>query len=321
MKFVKILLSTLFGGVLMLALPGVAHAGTCSGGGLTFSAFDNSASPISNLVPNGTVVTESAVKSLNISCSGYYPTPQEIKIYVTGTTTAGTFQEAIRYNGQIYYPGDVIHTGVITGSGQAVTGTLSLLIVKVGPLRLMGSAITSFNRIFLSIGPGDDHTPQAGAATNTPVQWSAHYFQEGTCSVRTGDKNRAITLPPVTMDRLSTLNQTTGRTDFSLKVENCGAKVKFAQFIFSGTPDTDNPQAFRNTGTAKGIGLRLGSALDDSTITPTGTLQMRARLVPVVGTPGSGTATMPLFVEYIRTGTPFDAGDVAGHATLMVDYQ
>lgn len=318
MKILNTLLAALIGWILLLALPQIAHAGSCTTTGLGFGQFSNPV-PISNLTPNGTVVAESTGNNIHIICSGY-TAGQEIKIYVTGSTVVGTFEEAIRYNGQIYHGGDVIHTGVITGSGLPVTAALSLLIIKVGPLRLAGSGLTAPNRRFLSIGPGDDHTPQTGAAS-TLVQWVVNFFYEGTCSVRAGDKNRAIILPPATMDRLSTLNQTTGRTDFSLQVENCGAKVKFAQFMFSGTPDTDNPQAFRNTGTAKGIGLRLGSALDDSTITPTGTLQTRTRRVPVVGTPGSGTATMPLFVEYIRTGTPFDAGNVAGQATLMVDYQ
>lgn len=78
---------------------------------------------------------------------------------------------------------------------------------------------------------------------------------------------------------------------------------------------------FGNTGTAAGIALRLSSAQDDAAIAPTRPLESRSRLVPVEGAPGSATATLPMFVEYVRTGATFKPGSIRGQAILVMDYQ
>ncbi|ETP63652.1 hypothetical protein BDSB_16660 [Burkholderia dolosa PC543] len=139
-------------------------------------------------------------------------------------------------------------------------------------------------------------------------------FVPGTCDIRAGDDRKVVVLPAVANVSLSTVGATSGRTALSVAVQNC-VGVKQVKFSFSGAPDDNMPVAFRNTGTAKGVAVRLAKAGDDGTIAANGTAS--SIVEPVT----NDAASVRLHAEYIGTTGRPTAGSVSSLATMNIDYQ
>lgn len=135
----------------------------------------------------------------------------------------------------------------------------------------------------------------------------------GTCQWSTGDADRTVALDPIFVDQLSP-NSAAGFKSFSLTIDHCTEGMSNAIFIFSGTPDSQDPMRYRNTGGAVNVAIELESS-DGRTIGANGINS--SRTVPIV----SQQATLDLKAGYWRVGTAtVGAGTVASVATVTMQY-
>ncbi|WP_432240306.1 fimbrial protein [Herbaspirillum robiniae] len=136
----------------------------------------------------------------------------------------------------------------------------------------------------------------------------------GTCALAVGDSSQSVRLPSVAARSMDGVGATAGRMPFSISISNCSDTVRSARFIFNGRPAADDGRYFSNTGTAAGVAVRIGNALDNRAISPAPSGNESTVAV------ANKQATLPLFAEYVRTGmvTP---GSVVSRATVDIIYQ
>ncbi|MCF5653821.1 fimbrial protein [Pseudomonas poae] len=153
-------------------------------------------------------------------------------------------------------------------------------------------------------------THDALAATTGTLTF-AGVVNAGTCNLIAGDVNRTITLPPVKVSDFDTATSA-GEHDFELAAD-CDSDVKNVIFLFAGTPSTDNPALFANTGTSAGtaLGLSSGQALPAN-----GTPAQRSRTIAT----SDKKAVLALKAAYHKTGKPITHGTLASAVTVSITY-
>jgi type 1 fimbria pilin len=134
----------------------------------------------------------------------------------------------------------------------------------------------------------------------------------GTCQWAVGDDDRTIVFDSIDASVLNAQGSGNFQT-FSLTLQNCAPGLTSATFVFSGTPDANDPLRFLNTGSAQGTAVELESA-DGSNIGANGT--NNSRTIPVV----NNGAVIALRAGYWRVGA-VTAGGVDSVATVSVTYQ
>lgn len=137
-------------------------------------------------------------------------------------------------------------------------------------------------------------------------------IEAGTCEWVVGDDNRTIELSPIDASVLN-LNGSGNFQTFDLSLQKCAPGVNSATFVFSGTPDANDPLRFANTGSGKGAGIELETQ-DGVTIGANGT--RNSRVIPIVG----DGAVIKLQAGYWRTGA-VAAGSVLSVAMVTVTYE
>lgn len=135
----------------------------------------------------------------------------------------------------------------------------------------------------------------------------------GTCQWAVGDANRTVTLDPISMRTLPA-SGAAGFKNFSLTLLNCTDTLTSATFTFAGTPDTNNPLMFQNTGDAGDMAIVLES-MDGQMIGANGT--NNARTVPIT----AKQAVLNLQVGYWRLGSSaLTSGIVNAVSTVTLSY-
>jgi type 1 fimbria pilin len=134
----------------------------------------------------------------------------------------------------------------------------------------------------------------------------------GTCQWAVGDDDRTIVFDPIDASVLNASGSGNFQT-FNLTLQNCAPGMISATFVFGGTPDTNDPLRFLNTGSAQGTAVELESA-DGLNIGADGT--NNSRTVSVV----NNGAVIALRAGYWRVGS-VAAGSVDSVATVSVTYQ
>jgi type 1 fimbria pilin len=134
----------------------------------------------------------------------------------------------------------------------------------------------------------------------------------GTCQWAVGDDDRTIILDTIDASVLNVHGSGNFKA-FNLILRQCTPGMSGVTFTFAGTPDTNDPLRFLNTGSAKGTAIELESA-DGLNIGADGTNNSRA-----VSVKGSD-AVMALRAGYWRVGA-VAAGSVSSIATVTVTYQ
>jgi type 1 fimbria pilin len=214
----------------------------------------------------------------------------------------------------IYRTGSRIDTGyTVDTEGSTFPLTYSLALIKTGISPSTGKVITDNVPFFTLLGT--DNPPQN--TLGTLVQYitaTVNFSSGGTCSLAPGDSNKFVALHPIKPSAFPAVGSVAGQRPFTLTVNKCSSETHSAQFTFSGTQDADNPFAFANHGTAKGVAINLGSADDGSTIRANGTNNLK--IVPVQ----NGSGVLNLFAQYIATA-PVQAGSVNSLVTMDVTYQ
>lgn len=304
-----------------LCAPGISHAVSCyqntSGGPVTVTNTLPGNVYVSSSTPNGTVIWESNQITYNVACSGVtgVALPSE-SIYAwinpQQRTVAPGVVVGIRYRGAIYTTGSVA-TGYST-SNYSVTFsyTYSIVLIKGGSGNGSGDVNISSYSVFQLDGQGGINNV-SGSNLNQILNGTVHLLNP-TCSLAPSDVSRTVTLPPVARSGLSSVGSIAGKQAFALTVTKCSAETNTAQFTFQGTGDKNNPYAFANTGTAKGIGVLLGSSNDGSTIRADGT--NNTRVVQIQNSDG----VLSLFAEYIATAA-VQPGTVNAGITVNITYQ
>jgi len=129
-----------------------------------------------------------------------------------------------------------------------------------------------------------------------------------------------VTLPTVSINRLTTAGQVTGQTGFNIQLSNCvGAATTTAAFFESGASVDPVSGNLKNmSGTAGNVQLQLVDAANGSAI-QAGNTNQRTRTTRNT-LDGSGNANMPYAIQYIASGvtTP---GTVVSSVTYSIDYQ
>lgn len=116
----------------------------------------------------------------------------------------------------------------------------------------------------------------------------------------------SVELPPVASGAFNHA-EVIGRGAFSVTL-TCGDAVTLIDLVASGAADDNNPDLFKNTGSAKNVGLRLFDN-EDRVLTPSG-------LEPVTVTPEAQRINYNFSAAYAATG----AGKVApGNFISAVD--
>jgi type 1 fimbria pilin len=150
------------------------------------------------------------------------------------------------------------------------------------------------------------------AAVDLTVRFTGE-FKTRTCDWSLGDGNRTITLNPIEARALPG-NGAAGFKQFNLNLENCSDDVTSATFSFTGTPDSDEPLRYKNSGDAKGVAIELQS-MDGQTVGANGT--DNARTTAVV----AGRTVLKLNAAYWRIGSvELGTGSVSSVATVTMSY-
>lgn len=156
-----------------------------------------------------------------------------------------------------------------------------------------------------------------------------------TCAVTVDDGAgtvSSVNLPGVGKDQLSGVNSVAGRTMFLLKATGCDGFTTLAskQVAAFFNPDAANVDAA--TGLLNNIAPIAGKAtnvqlelIDGTTNSPIkvgfASQATSAGFVNIIGTAGSGTATLPYFVQYKSVTGSATAGAVKGSVTFDLMYK
>lgn len=302
--------------------PGISYALSCTqnqaGGPVSVTNALPANIYVSNAMANGTVLWRSDMVTYRISCNGrpgIDPGSEKIFIWTNpkGTKPVQGVSIGVVYNGTVSTSGSV-NTGYATSNSSALFDlTYAIVLVKNGTVPASGSVPLSNYSVFQLDGEGGINNV-AGSNLNQYLTGTVNYSGGGTCSLSTGDVNKPVSLSRVKPSELTPIGKFAAKTPFTLTVTNCTAGTNSAQFTFAGTPDSLNPAAFANTGTARGVGVNLGSADDSSTIRADGTNNLKIARIQ------SGTGVLNLYAQYVSTAA-VQAGTVSSKVTVNITYQ
>ncbi|WP_412530418.1 fimbrial protein [Burkholderia lata] len=268
----------------------------------------------------GGVIWESGAIQQQFYCSSNVKEPISFWVNPRSAVVGEGVEVAIRYNGKLYRQSDgSIPTGFTIDRPymfwyeQAFKITYSLVLLRKGPAPISGQTPISNYSVFQLDGKG--------GVNSTPSKNFNHLisgqiaFSPGTCDFRVGDENKVVTLPPVSVTALFAVGNTAGRKPFSVAMQKCAVGVKQVTFSFTGDADPDMPSAFRNTGVAKGVAVRLTKADDNAILGANGVGNSAA--VPV----SDSSVTLNLAAEYVATTGHPSAGSVTSLAIMSVSYE
>ncbi|MCA8309929.1 type 1 fimbrial protein [Burkholderia sp. AU28942] len=268
----------------------------------------------------GGVIWESGVISQHIYCSSNIREPISFWVNPRNAVVGEGVEVAIRYKGKLYRQSDgSIPTGLTIDRPmwfwfeQEFDISYSLVLLRKGAAPATGETSINNYSVFQLDGRYGVN-PQPAMNFNHLINGRIR-FSPGTCDLRVGDRNRVVPLPSVSTSRLSAVGSTAGRQTFSVAMENCAVGVKQVSFSFTGDPDADMPSAFRNTGTAKGVAIRLSKADDNTTLGANGIGNSAS--MPVT----DNSVMLNLAAEYIATNGRPGGGTVNSLATMTINYQ
>ncbi|NTZ06313.1 fimbrial protein [Burkholderia metallica] len=285
--------------------------------------FDNTALPAMLDVPastsNGAVIWESPSFTKNIYCESNLNEPVAFWVNPRRRPAGEGLEVALRYKGKVYRESDgAVPTGFSVDQSywsnwnKTFGITYSVLLLRKGDSPVPGPvSLAQYSVLQLDSQEGVN---VSGAKLFNHLISGTVTFTPGTCDIRAGDDRKTVPLPPVQATKLSSVGATAGRTGLTLSVQNC-VGVGQVKFSFSGDPDSAMPAAFRNTGSATGVAVRLANAADDATLAANGA--GNAVIEPVT----NGAATVNLHAEYIGTTGRAGGGSVASLATMNIEYQ
>ena len=186
-------------------------------------------------------------------------------------------------------------------------------------------------------------------ASNASAQTATLNFNgnltSGTCTLSVdGGTGTTVTLPTISVTSFTTNNPEQGRTRFILHLSACTGKnmagndisVAVPYFDYTSAnvnPTSNNLKNISATSAATGVELRLIDVPSNDpillaatpTTTPTGAGSQTAQMVTVASITGltantTGTATIPLYVEYYATGGQPGAGNVTSSVPITMQY-
>ncbi|ELY3731077.1 type 1 fimbrial protein [Cronobacter sakazakii] len=151
---------------------------------------------------------------------------------------------------------------------------------------------------------------------SSTVQANSIITMQGTvvpsaCTVDTDTADKQVDLGSFYRSQLINAGQGGDWHDFSLLLKQCPEGTHSATVTFNGTPDSDDATAFKNSGEANSVALRLASAdhyttysngstmealIDDST--RTATFPLAARIFTPKGNAGSGSFNSVINVDF-----------------------
>ncbi|MBR8362319.1 type 1 fimbrial protein [Burkholderia sp. AU19243] len=265
--------------------------------------------------PDNTLIWQSPTFTRTFGC--FSGMKEEVMIWVNPSKAkpATGAEVGLVINGKTYTQSSgAIPTGyTVPANGKRVVKlTYSLVLLRKGTGSTSGSTTLNNYGVFQLDGIGGVN-PTPGRNFRHLISGTVK-FTRGTCSLRAGDDNRTVPLPRVVTQKLPAVAGTAGRVPFSLQVQNCDIGVKGASFTFSGTPDSNDTNAFANTGTARGIAVYLRNADGNKLIRPTG---QEGNVAPVSANVGK----LALNAEYVVTRPAVNPGTVRALATFGITYQ
>lgn len=155
----------------------------------------------------------------------------------------------------------------------------------------------------------------AHAATTGTLRFQGQ-INAGTCNLAAADENRTINLPTVKVSDFDNAN-IVGPTDFNITAV-CESDIRNVTFLFTGTPDTALPPTFANTGTAKGLGLRImaGTETEKTLMYASGIPAQRSRVIATSG----NRAVLSVEASYQKNNTPISQGTMLSTTTISITY-
>lgn len=166
-------------------------------------------------------------------------------------------------------------------------------------------------------------TPFAMAADGT-ITFNGLINSE-TCVVKVnGSGNNAnVVLPTVAAKTLGKVGDTTGLTQFTMELTDCGevSKKAYAFFEAGSTVDPRSGNLKNATGTAKGVQLQLVdvSNTQKENAIKVGQESQRTATTQIATAAKEGTATLPYGVQYFAEGA-ITAGTVISNVTYTIAY-
>lgn len=129
------------------------------------------------------------------------------------------------------------------------------------------------------------------------------------CVVNSDSVSKLIEFQKVEARSMSDAGSTGDWVDFDLNLEDCPVYLTSATAVFSGEPDTDDKNTYKNTGTATNISLQLASRTNfygngttlKTTINSTkhtALFPLSARMYSAKGNVGKGTFASVVFVNF-----------------------
>ena len=137
--------------------------------------------------------------------------------------------------------------------------------------------------------------------------------KKSTCDLSASDVNRNITLDTLQLKDVPAGSGKFGRMENFTITANC-KDAATAYFKFSGQPSTVAGTLFASTGTAKGLGLHLGTPYGD--VPANGRDDQRTFSVDA----SSGVAQLPVEVGYARGAEAVTTGDFQSKVTVTLSY-
>ncbi|HGL4260796.1 fimbrial protein [Burkholderia dolosa] len=268
----------------------------------------------------GGVIWESAAIRQRFYCWSRVNEPVSFWVNPRKLPVGEGVEVAIRYNGKLYRQSDgSIPTGFsvtewyLTWYEKYFDLTYSLVLLRKGMAPATGQTQISNYSVFQLDGQqGINGNPNQNF--NQLINGSIA-FSRGTCDFRVGDDRKVVALPPTATNSLSAVGKTSGRTRFSIGMQKCDVGVSRVTFSFTGDADSDLPVAFRNTGTATGVGVRLAKADDDTALGANGVGNTATEPV------NDGSVRLNLTAEYVGTNGRPSAGSVSALATVSISYE
>lgn len=269
----------------------------------------------------GAVIWESAAIRKQFYCwSLYMDEPVSFWVNPRKVAVGEGVEVAIRYNGKLYRQSDgSIPTGFLLDTlkwyywERKFDMTYSIVLLRKGVAPASGrTQISNYSVFQLDGNQGINGNPNQNF--NQLINGSIA-FSRGTCDFRVGDDRKVVALPPTATNSLSAVGKTSGRTRFSIGMQKCDVGVSRVTFSFTGDADSDLPVAFRNTGTATGVGVRLAKADDDTALGANGVGNTATEPV------NDGSVRLNLTAEYVGTNGRPSAGSVSALATVSISYE
>lgn len=160
-----------------------------------------------------------------------------------------------------------------------------------------------------------------GCTTNASVR-TVIIFQSGgvtftapTCTVSTGSKTLAVTLPPVATSAFGAVGATAGTTPFAISLTKCKSHLDVSATLSTSNPygNVDGVIAPNGAGYAAGVGIQV--------LQPDGTTPVKFDTAFSTGTTNGPDYTFNLYARYYQTATSVSPGEVQGTATYTLTYQ